>query len=230
MNLSKLGLIAAFSVIFTTSGQSYAQDVFQTGDTTRSYNFLDVRKGVKNAADQVLWLTLHYDVRDNLSFVAEYITSEDNAAINANGEAAEISVESDAFTVGISYRNELSIIPATDWVAWLLYGKLNSDRALDFENPNLNTFRASVTQDIVELYVGIRHSFHPRIEADLGGRVSWTEDVNSDNPDGTGQVLNTEAVEAQLIVQLTNNFALSVTGRDITDSKGLYTGGLRLSW
>ncbi|MBX2836186.1 MAG: hypothetical protein KTR35_04975 [Gammaproteobacteria bacterium] len=220
--LFAMGIVAACTPAF-------AQDVFETGSTTRSYNFIDIRQGVKNDADKTLWLTFQYDLRDNFSFIAEYLAAEDSAEGFLEGQATTLSSDTTAYTIGASYRNRLPRTESTDWVVWLLYGQLDRDLDVDRgEQFPILVFGQKI--DVVELYLGIRHSLHPRVEIDFGHRSSWSEELDDNTLQGNGKLDRYDALEAQLVFQATDQIGVSLVGKNLNESHPLYGAGIRYSW
>ena len=229
MNIKHLWtLLPALPLLCAASG-GYAQDIFDTQSTTRSYNFFDIRKGVKNTADENLWLTFQYDLRDNFSLVAEYLGAADSATVQLEGVQTELGIENIGFTIGASYRNTLINTKSTDWMIWLLYGRLEQDFEFD-RGEQFPLVGVTRTTDLIELFLGLRHSLHPRIEVDAGARVTWVEELDVDTLEGTGQIANNESFEAQLVYQATDHIGLSLVARDITATTPLYFAGIRYSW
>lgn len=229
MNMMHLNRLLMAGLLIANCSFASAQDVFETSSTTRGYNFIDIRQGVKNTADKVLWLTVQYDLRDNFSLIGEFISAQDEDEIVLADDLFDAKLDSLGFTIGASYRNVLFNLDSTDWLVWLLYGQSSQTFVFD-RGRQYPTLEIEQKGSVVELLLGLRHSFHPRVELDAGYRLLFAEGFDFNTLEGTGKVERGESLEAQLVLQATDRIGVSVVGRGLDNANPIYGAGVRFSW
>lgn len=211
---------AFLSMLLPSSAQ--AQDIFQTGQTERSYNYVQVRylfdqDPVKNP----LQFNLLYNLYKNFSLSVEYLdlaVSLDR--VDANNNTVNIRSGIVETSVGINYHQSIERWSRVDWLASLHYQRAKLSASSDTQGSLSIEYNSLVPK------IGLRASLTPRIEvqAEIATFIS-DEELGDESKITVGD----ERLDLTGVLRISNHVDLAVGALNAQESPN-YNMGVRVSW
>lgn len=201
--LSSLGMAAPVS----------AQDVFQTGQTDRSYNYFQAVYLLNQSAEFPFLFNLHLNVYPNFTLQAEYANLSVKNTRTADGIEYTQKDELEVGNIGVGYHLASQRWNRIDWLASLRYQQAKLVESVQNEG------KRTTTSDSLSLELGLRASITPKLEtqAVIAG-------FYSDN-----EIKNEEKIDLTAVYRVLTHFDVALGVRNVSDTP-IFNIGFRYSW
>lgn len=209
INLLQILLFVLVSVI---SSALFAQDVFRSAGTTstKSYRYIEVQYQFDTNLDNPYTLTAYYSIASNIALRFSYFKQSAQFIGATSGLPISAALENILF--GAVYYRPFTYLEGADWIVGLDIGR----ETLDARVQNTDV-KSSDSDNIQQLYVGLRKSLGPKLEIQGGFNAVFGSDIENERFDLLAIYRIGEFLDA----------ALGITDVSDGDTVGL---GLRYTW
>jgi len=218
----KTSAVAAAILSSVTLSNVNAQDVFETGQTERSYNYVQVRYLFdQEPVEHPLQFNLLFSIYNNFSLSIEYLdlavsvdrVDQDNNIINVRSGIVETSA-------GISYHQSIEQFSRVDWLASLHYQRAT----LSASASKRGSFE--IVRDSLVPKIGLRASLTPRIEAQAEVATFISDENIGDESEIT---VGGERLDLTAVYRMTDHVDVSAGALNAQKNPN-YNLGVRVSW
>jgi len=206
--LSALGLVLSG---LGGTPQAWAQDVFQTGETDRDYNYFQAVYLINETVDFPLLFNLNVSVHPDFTFLAEYSNLSVRNSPIVNDVEVSVKQEAESAEIGFGYHRASQRWDKIDWLASLQY------RLIKFTY-TVNEEKFTAEADALVLDLGLRASLTPKLEAQAVIATSYSD-----------QEIQRQELDLTSVYRVLAHFDIALGARNVTQA-ATYNIGFRYSW
>lgn len=207
---------------------AHAQDVFQTGQTARNYNYIQLTYLVNRRKYELpILLNAQISISQNFTLLGEFVSFDEKRQETAsNGVLLDIEGKDSIIRAGLGFHLASKRWSRIDWFSELLFEQYKSSItvagtviAIPPATQNVTTSQSSKTQsDSIVARLGVRGSITPSFEVQAAISTAYTD------KDFYAEQLNLTAV-----YRVTSQIDVAISALDATDNPN-YNFGFRYNW
>lgn len=206
-------LLGSLGVTQTAS----AQDVFQTGQTARDYNYLQATYLI-NRGEYSLPLILEgqISINSNFTLVAQYLDLSENQTFKIENVDFDVKLKAVNMRAGIGYHVASKRWSQVDWLAGLFVGRFTTSAVATAETGDVIVVK--LKNNSVVARIGVRASITPSLETQATVSTAYSDSELGD-----------EQLNFLAVYRVTTHLDVALGAIDVSDDPN-YNLGLRYSW
>jgi len=194
-----------------------AQDVFQTGQTARNYNYIQATYLI-NRGEYSLPLVLagQISINSNFTFVAQYLDLSENQTFSVQDVDFDVKLKAVNAGAGIGYHIASKRWSQIDWIARMFVGRFTSSAVATAETGEVIVVKSKINSVIAR--IGVRGSITPSLETQATVSTAYSDSKFGD-----------EQLNLLAVYRVTTHLDVALGAIDATNDPS-YNLGVRYSW